>query len=273
MQGAEKAASNVILPPDNCPLTTTPAIEMKGVWFSYDRSPILEDISFTLKQGDFLGMIGPNGGGKTTLIKLLLGILKPHRGTIRILGEPPHQARHRVGYVPQNTDFNNTFPISVMDVALMGRLARSRMGKGYNRRDRPVVEEALKKVGMWDKRKVPIGKLSGGQRQRVLIARALVTEPEILFLDEPTAKVDPEFECNIYDFLKELNRHATIVTITHDVGVISRYIKSVACVNQTLVYHEEAEITHEMLDMAYECPVDLIAHGIPHRVLPDHGKR
>ena len=254
------------------PMTATPAIETKGVWFSYDGSPILEEISFTLKQGDFLGMIGPNGGGKTTLLKLFLGILKPDRGTIRILGEAPHRACRRVGYVPQNTDFNNTFPISVMDVALMGRLARSRMGKRFTHRDRPVVENALKKVGMWDKRNTPIGKLSGGQRQRVLIARALATEPEILFLDEPTAKIDPEFESNIYDFLKELNRHATIVTITHDVGVMSRYIKSVACVNQTLIYHEEAQITHEMLDMAYECPVDLIAHGIPHRVLPHHGE-
>ena len=269
-QGAENPASNVILHPENCALTAVPAIEMQGVWFSYDKTPVLEDISFTLKQGDFLGIIGPNGGGKTTLIKLLLGVLKPHRGTIRVLGDAPHRARSRVGYAPQNTDFNNTFPISVMDVAFMGRLARSRMGKGFSSQDRPVVEEALKKVGMWDRRDTPIGKLSGGQRQRVLIARALVTEPEILFLDEPTAKVDPEFESNIYDFLKELNRKATIVTITHDVGVISRYIKSVACVNQTLIYHEEARITHEMLDMAYECPVDLIAHGIPHRVLPHH---
>ena len=253
-------------------MTTAPAIEMKGVWFSYDRSPILEDVSFAVKQGDFLGMIGPNGGGKTTLLELLLGILKPDRGTIRVLGEAPHQARRRVGYVPQNTDFNNTFPISVIDVALMGRLAGSHMGKPFSPRDRPMVEEALKKVGMWDKRREPIGKLSGGQRQRVLIARALVTEPEILFLDEPTAKVDPEFESNIYDFLKELNRNATIVTITHDVGVISRYVKSVACVNRTLIYHEEARITQEMIDMAYECPVDLIAHGIPHRVLPRHDK-
>ena len=251
-------------------MTTSPAIEMNGVWFSYDKTPILEDISFTLKQGDFLGMIGPNGGGKTTLLKLLLGILKPDRGHIHVLGEAPHRARRRLGYVPQNTDLNNTFPVSVMDVASMGRLARSRLGKRGSSQDRPVVEEALRKVGMWDRKNTPIGKLSGGQRQRVLIARALVTEPEILFLDEPTAKIDPEFETNIYDFLKELNRHATIVTITHDVGVISRYIKSVACVNQTLIYHEEPEITHEMLDMAYECPVDLIAHGIPHRVLPHH---
>ncbi len=251
-------------------MTTVPAIEMKGVWFSYDNSVTLENISFIMKRGDFLGMIGPNGGGKTTLLKLLLGILKPDRGDIRVLGEPPHQARHRVGYVPQNTDVNNTFPVSVMDVALMGRLGFSRMGRGFSRKDRPVVEEALRKVGMWDRRDTLIGKLSGGQRQRVLIARALVTEPEIFFLDEPTAKVDPEFESNIYDFLRELNRQTTIVTITHDVGVISRYVKSVACVNRSMIYHEEAQITQEMLDMAYECPVDLIAHGIPHRVLPDH---
>ena len=249
---------------------TTPAVEMKGVWFAYERMVILEDISFALKQGDFLGMIGPNGGGKTTLLKLLLGILKPGRGIIRVLGEEPHRARRRVGYVPQDTDSNNTFPVSVMDVVLMGRLAISRMGKSFSSKDRPMAEEALRKVGMWNRKDTPIGKLSGGQRQRVLIARALVTEPEILFLDEPTAKVDPEFENNIYEFLKELNRRATIVAITHDVGVISRYVKSVACVNRTLIYHEEAQITNEMLEMAYECPVDLIAHGIPHRVLPHH---
>jgi len=151
-------------------MTTSPAIEMNGVWFSYDKTPVLEDISFTLKQGDFLGMMGPNGGGKTTLLKLLLGILKPDRGHIRVLGEAPHRARHRVGYVPQNTDLNNTFPVSVMDVASMGRLGRSRMGKSFSSQDRPVVEEALHKVGMWDRRDTPIGKLSGGQRQRVLIA-------------------------------------------------------------------------------------------------------
>ncbi len=243
---------------------------MKGVSFSYGHTPVLDNITFTLKQGDFLGMIGPNGGGKTTLLKLLLGILKPNKGRIYVLGETPHRARRRVGYVPQNTDVNTSFPVSVMDVAFMGRLALSRLGKRFSKKDRPVVEEALRKVGMWNQRNTPIGQLSGGQRQRVLIARALVTEPEILFLDEPTAKVDPEFQNNIYGFLKELNGQATIVTITHDVGVISRYVKSVACVNRTLIYHEEAEITHEMLDMAYECPVDLIAHGIPHRVLPHH---
>lgn len=249
----------------------TPAVEMKGVWFSYDRTTVLKDVTLTLKQGDFLGIIGPNGGGKTTILKLLLGVLKPDRGTIRILGEAPHDANHRIGYVPQNTDLNITFPISVMEVAMMGRLSRSRIGRPYSRNDRSKVEDALRKAGMWEQRDTPVGRLSGGQRQRVFIARALATDPEVLFLDEPTASVDPEFEVDLFDFLRELNSTVTIVTVTHDVGVISRNVKSVACVNRTLIFHEEGQITAEMIDMAYKCPVDLIAHGIPHRVLPSHG--
>lgn len=248
-----------------------PAIEMKGVWFSYDKTPVLKDVTLTLEQGDFLGIIGPNGGGKTTILKLLLGVLKPDRGTVRILGEAPHDASHRVGYVPQNTDLNITFPISVMDVAMMGRLSRSRIGRRYSREDRSKAEEALRKAGIWEYRNTPIGRLSGGQRQRVFIARALATDPEILFLDEPTASVDPDFEMDLFDFLRELNRKVTIVAVTHDVGVISRNVKSVACVNRTLIFHEEGQITEEMIDMAYKCPVDLVAHGIPHRVLPTHG--
>jgi len=247
-----------------------PAIDMQGVWFSYDRTPILENVTLTLKQGDFLAILGPNGGGKTTLLKLLLGLLRPDRGTIRVLGESPRDAKYRVGYLPQNTDFNTTFPISVMDVVLMGRLARYRIGKPYVRDDRMRVETVLKKTGMWDHRHAPVGRLSGGQRQRVFIARALATDPEILFLDEPTASVDPDFETGLFELLKELNQRVTIVIITHDVGVISRHVKSVACVNRTLIFHEEGKITPEMLDMAYHCPVDLIAHGVPHRVLPTH---
>ena len=249
------------------------AIDINGVWFSYDKTPILEDVTLTLNQGDFLGIIGPNGGGKTTLLKLLLGVLKPDRGTIKILGEAPHNANHRVGYMPQNTDLNITFPISVMEVALMGRLSRSRIGRRYSRKDRSKVEESLKKAGIWNHRHSPIGRLSGGQRQRVFIARALATDPEILLLDEPTASVDPEFEMDLFDFFRELNKQVTIVAITHDVGVISRNVKSVACVNKSLIYHEEGQITAEMIDMAYQCPVDLIAHGIPHRVLPTHTEK
>lgn len=246
------------------------AIEVQDLWFSYGRNVILKDVGFALEQGDFLGIIGPNGGGKTTLLKVLLGILKPDRGRVRILGEEPHDAKLRVGYVPQDTDFNRTFPISVMDVALMGRLARIRRGFGYSREDRSKVRSILEGVGMWEYRHRSIGQLSGGQRQRVFIARALVTDPEILFLDEPTASVDPEFKTDLYEFLKELNDRVTIVVISHDIGVISRHMKSIACINKHFIFHAGGQITREMLDMAYQCPVDLIAHGLPHRVLPTH---
>jgi zinc transport system ATP-binding protein len=249
----------------------TYAIEIENVWFSYERAVILTEVNLTLEQGEFLGIIGPNGGGKTTLLKLMLGILKPDRGRIRILGQEPHDASHRVGYVPQSTDFNRTFPISVMDVALMGRLTRSRIGRGYSQDDREKVREVLEKVGMWGHRQSPIGKLSGGQRQRVFIARALVTDPEILFLDEPTASIDQEFQTDLYDFLKEVNRDVTIAVITHDIGIVSSHMKSIACVNKHFIFHGGAQISQEMLDMAYQCPVDLIAHGgMPHRVLPTH---
>ena len=200
----------------------------------------------------------------------MLGLLKPDMGRIRILGQAPHDASHRVGYVPQGTDFNRGFPVSVLDVALMGRMSTSRIGRRYSREDREKVKDLLEKVGMWGYRNRPIGKLSGGQRQRVFIARALATNPEILFLDEPTASVDSEFQTDLYDFLKALNKEVTIVVISHDIGIISAHMKSIACVNKHFIFHSGAEITQEMLDMAYQCPVDLIAHGLPHRVLHSH---
>ncbi len=246
------------------------AIEVENVWFSYNEIIVLENITFSVEKGDFCVIIGPNGGGKTTLLKLLLGILKPDKGKIKIFGESPHSVKHKIGYLPQYIDFNLSFPVSVMDVALMGRLNRKKFAKKFTEEDKKKVENILKKLGMWERRYVHIGELSGGQRQRVLIARALATEPEILFLDEPTAGVDPEYETGVYEILKELNKHITIVVITHDIGVISRYARSIACVNRRLIFHEEGQITKEMLEMAYECPVDLIAHGIPHRVLPKH---
>ena len=246
------------------------AIEFENVWFSYEGTVILRDVTFALEQGEFLGILGPNGGGKTTLLNLMLGILKPDRGRIRILGHEPHNVNNRVGYVPQSTDFNRNFPISVMDVALMGRQSRSRIGRRYSREDRERVSEILGKVGMWDFRHMPIGKVSGGQRQRVFIARALSTDPEILFLDEPTASVDSEFQTDLYDFLRELNEEVTIAVITHDIGVVSSYMKSIACVNKHFILHRGGQITQEMIDMAYQCPVDLIAHGVPHRVLHSH---
>lgn len=245
-------------------------IELEHVYFSYQASPVLVDVTFSLPRGEFLGIIGPNGGGKTTLLKLMLGLLKPDRGGIRVLGQEPSIASSRVGYVPQDTGFNRGFPISVLDVALMGRLSKARKARRYSTEDREKVEQILGRVGMLEHRDRPIGKLSGGQRQRVFIARALATEPEILFLDEPTASVDRDFRTDLYDILRELNKEVTIVVITHDIGVVSRYMRSIACVNKHFIFHEGGQITQEMVDMAYECPVDLIAHGLPHRVLPSH---
>lgn len=262
----EKAVSHNPEPTASSPY----AIEVEGVSFSYEKTEVLKNVSFRLKQGEFLGIIGPNGGGKTTLVKLLLGLLRPDQGTIRVLGMEPNAASRRVGYVPQSMDLSRAFPISVMDVALMGRLSRARIGKRYSGEDEEKARQVLQKVGMWEHRRKLIGKLSGGQKQRVFIARALATDPEILFLDEPTASVDPEFQVNLYDILQELNKKVTIVVITHDIGVVSSYMKSIACVNKHFIFHEGSHITQEMIDMAYQCPVELIAHGLPHRVLPTH---
>jgi len=250
-----------------------PAIEMKDVWFSYSRVPVVEGVTFTLRQGDFLGILGPNGGGKTTLLKLMLGLLKPDRGEIRIFGRPPKEARRMVGYLPQETDFHMTFPITAYELALMGRLLHAKVGRPYTKQDHQKAEHALKEVGMWEYRYAKVGELSGGQRQRVFLARALASEPKILMLDEPTSSVDPQFESDLYELFKELNKRITMVVITHDIGVISRYVKSVACINRTLIFHEEGKITQEMIEATYHCPVDLVAHGVPHRVFPTHKEK
>jgi zinc transport system ATP-binding protein len=173
--------------------------------------------------------------------------------------------------MPQHLHFNQSFPISVLDVVLMGKL---RPGKGWSRyspKDKIAAQKAMEQMEMWEFRNRRVGELSGGQQQRVFIARALVDEPEVLFLDEPTASVDTKHQTDLFDILKELNKTVTIIVVSHDVGIVSSHVKSVACVNQQVFYHDDAEITQEMLEMAYQCcPVDLVAHGMPHRVLQEH---
>jgi zinc transport system ATP-binding protein len=247
------------------------AIEVEKVSFFYDNHPILTDVSMTVEDRDFLAIIGPNGSGKTTLLKIIMGILNPGEGKVRVFGKTPREAAGTVGYVPQDTGLNKDFPISVQDVALMGRLGKLRREGRYTSEDRGQARRVLEKVGMWEYRDRQIGKLSGGQRQRVLIARALSAEPAILLMDEPTASVDAQFHTYLYDLLKELNSTITIVVVSHDISILSSYINSVACLNRTLYYHDAGEITNEMLHSTYQCPVDLIAHGgVPHRVLRKH---
>ena len=255
------------------PLEAPYDIEACGVSFAYGHQEVLHDVTLRVRRGDFLAVLGPNGGGKTTLLKVLLGILKPREGEVRVLGLPPERASRRVGYVPQDTDRGRDFPISVMEVALMGRLGRlSRLGR-YTAEDRAAAEAALRRLQMWELRGRPIGALSGGQRQRVFIARAIAADPQILFLDEPTASVDQEGQTRLYELLRELNEKMTILVVSHDLSMLSSCVKSVACVNRSLYFHESPEITPKMLEMAASCPVELVTHGhLPHRVLGPHGK-
>lgn len=247
-----------------------PIIEVSHLYFSYNGSPVLTDVSLNIAENEFVAFIGPNGGGKTTLIKLLLGLLKPDRGMIRIMGQRPAKVAHRIGYVPQDVSINKSFPISVMDVVLMGRLHAHRWTR-ISREDRDAAESAMKSLEVSEYKNRKIDDLSGGQRERVFIARALATDPDILFLDEPTANIDSRGKSSLYALLKELNKTKTIFVVSHDTMVLSSYVTAVACVNKNVHYHDDAEITEEMLDMGYHCPVELIAHGIPHRILKTHG--
>ena len=250
---------------------SSPVVHAQGVCFAYDGHPVLEDVDLRVRQGDFLAVLGPNGGGKTTLLKVLLGILKPHKGIVSVLGAAPGKMSRKVGYVPQHTNVHTLFPITVEDVVLLGRLPHRPLRRGFGAADREAARQALERVGMWDLRDRRIGRLSGGQRQRVFIARALANAPELLFLDEPTASVDRDFQTALYNLLKELNASMTIIVVSHDLSILSSYATSVACVNKTLYYHDRAEFTQSMLESVYHCPVELVAHGpVPHRVLKDH---
>lgn len=253
-------------------------IEIKDLDFAYNGEVVLKDVNLTVRQRDFMAIIGPNGGGKTTLLKLMLGLLTPDRGTVLIDGKSPQKASPCIGYVPQNVHVNPGFPITAIDVVLMGKLdpkKRSSRQSAANRRDALAALELMKMTTYADKK---IGTLSGGQRQRVFIARALVAQPKLLVLDEPTASIDTKGQADFYRLLSELNKEVTVLVVSHDLLVISRYVKSVACVNQRLHYHDQAEITGEMLETMYPCtveevcPVELVAHGLPHRVLVDHEK-
>ena len=221
-------------------------VVLRGVSFAYDGTPVLVDVDLTIKEGDFLAVIGPNGSGKTTLVKVILGLLQPAAGKVEVFGKPPGELsdRGRIGYIPQKaTHIDPFFPASVEEVVGMALLSEVRPRAAAGREGRGRILRALETVGMREFGRWPVGRLSGGQQQRVFIARALVTSPKILFLDEPTTGVDAETQTSFYDMLDRLNRQEglTIVLITHDIGIVNKHVTSVACLNQRLAYHGSHE--------------------------------
>jgi len=252
---------------------TDNVIEIKNLWVGYDHEMVLQDINLSVKPTDFIGLIGPNGGGKTTLLKTILGLIQPKRGSIRIMGKPLKESRCQMGYVPQIVSMDRLFPIRVWEVVQMGMLGCRKPLRRISNAEKEVVWETLKRVDLSGKEYKAIGDLSVGQRQRVYIARALATNPEILLLDEPTANIDPQVAANIYQMLEEINHTISIIMVSHDMNAVSTYVKSIGCLNRKFYYHGTKEITHEMTQAMYNCPVDLIAHGIPHRVLAKHNNK
>lgn len=248
-----------------------PAVDIRCLSVRYENTPALTDVSFTVADGDYLGIIGPNGGGKTSLLKSILGLIPVEAGHIEVYGHTPGTAKKLIGYVPQITVLNNRFPLTVRQVVLTGKLPGGLpLLHRYTAADCQRADELLDQVGIAPLADRQIGQLSGGEFQRMLIARALAVEPKLLLLDEPTASVDARSRTQIFELLNELNRRMTIILVTHDLMAVSSYVTSMACINTQLVYHGVSEINETILNQLYGCSVDLVAHGVPHRVLNQH---
>ena len=242
-------------------MTTTPAISIRNLSFAYGGTPALGNIQLDIAQGDFVGIVGPNGGGKSTLLKLMLGLLQPDSGEMLVFGQAPRRSVERIGYVPQYANFAKDFPISVWETVLLGRLTPRRWFGGHSQQDKQLAEQALRETEIWELRERPIGALSGGQLQRVLMARALASQPDILLLDEPTASVDVRAEKTIFELLRHFNQRMTIVVVSHDVGFISDYVNRVACLNRQLVCHAVDQVNAHELEYLYGKHVHQLTHS------------
>ena len=230
-------------------------INIKNLFFKYQKTEVLENVNLTIKDDDFLAIIGPNGGGKSTLLKLILGLLPLQSGTIE-----KNIENNQVGYVPQNTNLNIDFPITALEVVLMGHISSKKRLFGYSKDEISCAIESLNQVGMKDFANKKIGDLSGGQRQRVFIARALCSNPKIMLLDEPTASIDVQGQQEIYELLRELNKTICIVVVSHDLSILLNYAKNVAHVNRGLVYHSLAEVQKNVtLSDDHLCEVELLS--------------
>lgn len=243
-------------------------VSMRNVSYQLQGVSILEDINLDINSNDFLALIGPNGGGKSTLLRIILGLISPQKGIIKVFNRDPSKSRNLIGYLPQYTHYDPDFPINVYETVLMGR--SSKLWPKIDDEDYDAVDSALKSVGMFKYRDRQISRLSGGQKQRVFIARALVRQPKLLLLDEPMASIDPEMQQSFYTLISKLKKKMAIVLVSHDVGAVSDKVNKIACLNRKLFYHGPVEGSADSLEKIYHCPIDLISHGIPHRVLRKH---
>lgn len=245
-------------------------VEINSIYAGYDDEVVLKDVSLDIFDDDFIGVIGPNGGGKTTLLHVILGLIKPYKGSVIFCDDLRTDRNNKIGYLPQLNKIDKKFPITVKEVVLSGLLYGNKLFTKYSKSDKIRAEQTLERIGISSLQNQAIGELSGGQMQKVLLARAIVSSPRLLILDEPNTFVDNQFEGELYEILKELHKEMAIMIVTHDVGTISSYVKTIACVNQNLHYHKSNIISEEQLAL-YNCPIKLITHGdVPHTVLKSH---
>ncbi len=245
-------------------------IELASVSAGYRDRVVLRDVSLSVYERDFLGIIGPNGGGKTTLLRVILGLIRPFSG--EVIRHDPSWSGKDFGYLPQHKSVDRDFPITVEEIAMSGLYEGSKLMRRIGAGDRERVDRLLERFGLTHLRKRPLAELSGGQTQRAFLCRALASSPRLLVLDEPDAYVDGGFSGNLNDILREINREIGIVIVSHDIGAVLPAVKNIACVNESLHYHEAEEFSRELFD-SVGCPVRLVGHGdFPHTVLKRHGK-
>lgn len=248
-------------------------IVLENISAAYGDRVVLHDVNLTIHKNDFLGVIGPNGGGKTTLIKVILGLMKPVKGKIHFYDGTQSVDHIRMGYLPQYNSIDNKFPISVEEVILSGLASCKPLIGKYTKEHKEKVKEVIRRMGLDGLSGRQIGQLSGGQLQRALLGRAIASDPQAVILDEPGTYIDKHFEARLYELLAEINKDCAIILVSHDIGTVLQNVKSIACVNESLDYHPDTGITPEWLEKNFNCPIEIIGHGnIPHRVLGSHCK-
>lgn len=246
-------------------------IKIENLSAGYENKTVLHDINLEVAEKDFLGIIGPNGGGKTTLMKVILGLLEPTEGKITYYDNGTPTERLEIGYLPQYNSIDKKFPISVYEVILSGLNRQKNLFRRFTKEHHERVKETISMMGLEGMENKPIGQLSGGQMQRALLGRAIVSDPKAIILDEPNTYIDKRFEARLYSLLEEINKERTIILVSHDIGSVLQNVKSIACVNGTLDYHPQSEVSAEWIEEKLQCPIELLGHGeLPHRVLRKH---